>query len=254
VTEPKSVLRPVDTEAVRLAKTLIRTARHGTIATLEPGSGRPIATRVGLCTDTDGTPIILVSALSAHTPALEADPRCSVLIGEPGKGDPLAHPRITLSCDATPIGRNGAEEARLASRYLAHQPKAQLYAALPDFSYFRLHIRSASLNAGFGKAYALSPDDVLTRSAVLADIAEAEAGAIAHMNGDHAEAVALYARHFAQAPDGRWVLTGVDPEGFEITNGDDVRRIFFATPLTSARDLHTTLVRMAEQARAAASA
>ena len=162
MTEPgKAVLLETTGEAVALARRLIRTARHGVIATLDPKSGRPIATRVGLATDAAGTPVILVSALAAHTPALRADPRCSLLIGEPGKGDPLAHPRITLHCDAREIERGNPEEARIAARYLAHNPKAELYAGLGDFRYFRLEPLAASLNAGFGKAYALSADEVL---------------------------------------------------------------------------------------------
>ncbi|MCE3519972.1 pyridoxamine 5'-phosphate oxidase family protein, partial [Escherichia coli] len=96
MTQKKEVLHETDAEAVRLAQTLIRKARHAVIATLDPATGGPIATRVGLSTDHDGTPVILVSALSAHTPALLADPRCSLLAGETGKGDPLAHPRVTV--------------------------------------------------------------------------------------------------------------------------------------------------------------
>ena len=70
------------------------------LAVLEPRHGHPLASRVGVATDADGAPLILVSHLSAHTPAMLADPRCSLLVGEPGKGDPLAHPRVTLVCRA----------------------------------------------------------------------------------------------------------------------------------------------------------
>lgn len=157
----KKVLLDTDQEVVRLAKSLIRAAHHAVIATLDPRTGRPIATRVGIATDADGAPAILVSALAAHTPALRADPRCSLLIGESGKGDPLAHPRITLHCDARQIERGSTEEARIAERYLAHSPKAKLYAGLGDFRYFRLEPVGASLNGGFGKAYALTAADVL---------------------------------------------------------------------------------------------
>lgn len=157
----KTVLLETTGEAVALAQDLIRAARHAVIATLDPESGRPIASRVGLATDSDGAPTILVSALAAHTPGLRADPRCSLLIGEPGKGDPLAHPRITLYCDAREIEPGSAEHARIAARYLAHNPKAELYAGLPDFRYFRLQPVGASLNAGFGKAYALAAADIL---------------------------------------------------------------------------------------------
>lgn len=245
----KDVLRETDSDAIRQAKTLIRTARHATIATLEPQTGNPVATRVGLSTDIDGTPTILISALSAHTPALLADPRCSLLVGEPGKGDPLAHPRITVHARARQIVRGSDEHARIESRYIAHNPKAKLYVGLGDFSFFRLEPTSASMNAGFGKAYALTADEVLTLSPVNDELAAAERGALEHMNDDHIEAIDLYARFYSKAPAGSWLMNGIDAEGMELVNGDDIRRIFFDTPLTSARDMHMTLVRMAGEAR-----
>lgn len=157
----KAFVLETSSDAIGLARRLLREAHHCALATLDPKSGRPIATRVGLATDADGTPLILISALAAHTPALRADPRCSLLVGEPGKGDPLAHPRITLHCDAREIERGSPEEALAATRYLAHNPKAMLYAGLGDFRYFRLDPTEASLNAGFGRAYALAAADVL---------------------------------------------------------------------------------------------
>ncbi|RVB28703.1 HugZ family protein, partial [Mesorhizobium sp. M7A.F.Ca.CA.004.05.1.1] len=104
--EPKKdVIRETDAEAIRLAKTLLRSARFGALAVIEPQTGSPLASRVGVATDIDGAPLILVSMLSAHTGALLADPRCSLLLGEPGKGDPLAHPRLTLICQAARLER-----------------------------------------------------------------------------------------------------------------------------------------------------
>jgi putative heme iron utilization protein len=37
----------------------------------------------------------------------------------------------------------------------------------------------------------------------------------------------------------------------DLVSGDDVRRVWFETPLTSAKDMHMTLVRMAGEARRA---
>ena len=37
-----------------------------------------------------------MSELAGHRQALERNGACSLLVGEPGKGDPLAHPRVTL--------------------------------------------------------------------------------------------------------------------------------------------------------------
>src|SRR5690606_41700477 len=48
LTEKKDVIRATDTEAIRLAKTLLRTARFGAIAVIEAESGSPLASRVGV--------------------------------------------------------------------------------------------------------------------------------------------------------------------------------------------------------------
>jgi putative heme iron utilization protein len=249
VTDKKDVLREIDAEAIRLAKTLVRKARYGVIATLDPATGSPIATRVGLSTDHDGTPVILVSTLSAHTPALIADSRCSLLIGDVGKGDPLAHARITVFAKAREIARETTEHARLEWRYLSHQPKAKLYVGLADFRFFRLEPTGASLNGGFGKAYQMTADELLSLNPANDDLAAAEKSAVEHMNDDHADAIALYARFYAKASDGSWRISGIDAEGFDIADGDDVQRVWFATPLSSARDMHMSLVRMAGEAR-----
>jgi putative heme iron utilization protein len=245
----KDVLLETTEDAIRWAKTLVRTARSAVIATLEPGTGRPLATRVGISTDIDGAPVIFVSSLAAHTPALQADGRCSVLFGETGKGDPMAHARITVHADAREVAKDSEEHKRIAWRYMAHQPKARLYAELPDFRYFRLEPVKASLNGGFGKAYGLTGEQILTQSEVTAELAAAEVGAVEHMNFDHSDAIALYARYYAKAADGNWTMIGVDAEGMELALGDDVRRVFFETPLASAKDMHMTMVRMAGEAR-----
>lgn len=247
----KNVLREIDEGAIHLARTLLRTARHAAIATLEPVSGDPIATRVGLATDHDGTPIILASALAAHTPALLADPRCSLLVGEAGKGDALAHPRMTIFAKAREIARGTPEHARIEWRYLSHLPKAKLYASLADFRFFRLEPEHARLNGGFGRAYELAASEWLSLNPANGAIAAAEQSAVDHMNEDHADAVALYARHFGKGDNGNWRITGIDADGFDLADGDKVLRIFFSEPLNSAGDIRTTLVRMAGEARLA---
>lgn len=247
--EDKSVLQTTGDDARRQAKTLVRTARHGALATIDPQTGAPQVTRVGVSTDFDGAPVLLISGLAAHFGALKADPRCSLLIGVLGKGDPLAHPRITVAAEVKILERDDPDSQRIARRYLAHQPKAKLYAELGDFRFVRLDPVSASFNAGFGKAYAISPSDILSNADPV--LAAAESSALDHMNDDHAEAIDLYARHFAKAPAGNWVLTGIDAEGIDIADGDDVRRIFFEKPIGVPQDMHMVLVQMAKVARMA---
>ena len=84
------VLREVDPESRRLAKTLMRTSHYASLACLHPDTGIPLASQINVATDMLGHICFLISQLSAHFGALEADPRCSVLLGVPGKGDPAA--------------------------------------------------------------------------------------------------------------------------------------------------------------------
>ncbi|CAM5454515.1 putative heme iron utilization protein [Aquamicrobium terrae] len=247
----KDVIRQTDAEAIRLGKTLLRSARFGALAVLDPATGGPLASRVGVATDIDGTPLILVSALSAHTGAIVADPRCSLLLGEPGKGDALAHARITLVCRARRLERGTPDHARAERRYLNRNPKAKLYAGLGDFAIFRLELERASLNGGFGKAYLLDRPDLLTTGEINDRLAAAEQPALDHMNAEHLDAVAVYARHYARAQGDGWVLTGLDADGMDLAAGDEVRRVFFPAPLAAADELRRILVLMARDGRAA---
>lgn len=248
----KDVLRETDAEAVRLARTLIRTARHGAIAVIDPHTGAPLASRVAVASDHDGAPLLLVSGLAAHTGGIVADPRCSLLLGDPGKGDAMAHARITIACIAEKIARDDPRHARVEWRFLSHTPKAKLYAGLGDFAFYRLEPQGASLNGGFGKAYALTREHLLTAGDRIDAIAAAERGAVEHMNEDHADAVANYALVFGKARgDEGWVMTGIDADGFDLAAGDKVLRIFFREPLSDAPDMHKTLVAMAIEARQA---
>jgi putative heme iron utilization protein len=152
-------VRPTDAEARALARAIVAAARFGALGVIEPEGGAPMVTRVAVVPDADGVPMTLVSTLSAHTAALEADPACSLLLGEPGaKGDPLTHPRLTLQARA-----EAADKAQARTRYLKLYPKAQLYYDFGDFRLMRLAPVAAFLNGGFGKAYNLTPEDLALR-------------------------------------------------------------------------------------------
>ncbi|KAA3451915.1 pyridoxamine 5'-phosphate oxidase [Mesorhizobium sp. SARCC-RB16n] len=250
----KDVIRETDAEAIRLAKTLLRSARFGALAVLEPQTGSPLASRVGVATDVDGAPLILVSMLAAHTSALLADPRCSLLLGEPGKGDPLAHPRLMLICQASRLERGSQAHARAERRYLNRNPKASLYAGLGDFSIFRFEPQRASLNGGFGKAYLLERPDLLTNGPIIEELAGSEQSAVEHMNKDHLDAIAIYARHFAKAAGDGWTIAGLDADGMDLVSGDNVCRVFFPQPLVKASELRPALVEMAKAGRTASEA
>jgi len=148
-------LRPTDAQARHLAKSLIQNANFGSIAVTHPETKHPHVSRIAIGTAPDGAPITLISDLSLHTKALQANPVCALLLGEPGpKGDPLTHPRITLTCRTEKL-----QKSDLRDHYLKRHPKAQLYIDFADFQFVQFQILSADLNGGFGKAYHLEPQD-----------------------------------------------------------------------------------------------
>src|SRR3954454_16838626 len=85
-----------DFDPVGVAKGLLRGLRSGALATLDRDTGFPFASLVTVATHWDGSPLLLLSRLSSHTANLEEYPRASILLSETRKGDPLAHPRLTV--------------------------------------------------------------------------------------------------------------------------------------------------------------
>lgn len=158
--EEKKVIRKTDAAARALGRQLMSEAAHAAMAVLEPLTGMPLVSRVAVDLDQAGAPLILASELSGHSKALAADPRASILFGEPGRGDPLAHPRITVIGRIERLERSDEGHAKRRSRWLKKHPKAELYIDFGDFHFFRMTVERANLNGGFGKAYELTPADL----------------------------------------------------------------------------------------------
>ncbi len=247
--EPERPIRDPDFDPLAEAKRLLRSIRAGSLATLN-GSGDPFASLITVATDHDGTPLFLVSQLSAHTRHLDKDPRASLLLAETGEGDPLAHPRLTIVGIAAKVVEPAARAA-VRARFLARHPKAALYADFGDFSFWRLAMEQIHLNGGFARAARFPADRLLTPLGGAGELIAAEAGAVAHMNVDHADALALYAQVIAGKPPGAWVATGLDPDGMDLACGDLAARIPFPDRVTNAHDLRKVLVKLAHAARAA---
>jgi len=247
---PENARPPADFMPLEVAKSLLRATRAGTLATLDRNSGHPFASLVNVATDVDGAPLILVSKLATHTANLECDGRASLLLAETGKGDALAHPRLTVLGTFEPVERDSAEEPRVRRRFLSRHPKSELYAGFGDFAFWRMAVVSAHLNGGFARAADLAAADVLTDVADARTLVEAEADAIAHMNADHAEALRLYAGKLLGAPDGDWRCVGIDPDGLELQRGQIALRLFFPQRVTGPGPLRAVLKQLAERARA----
>lgn len=238
-------------DALAQAKELLRSVRAGALATLAPGNAFPFASLVNVATTPDGSPILLLSRLAAHTRHLASDPRVSLLLAETGPGDPLAHPRVTIigraECVIDPDGR-----AALKARFLAKHPESALYADFGDFSFWRVAMDEAHLTGGFGRQGHFTAASITTPLDGAEALVAAEPQALAELNAHHQDALLRLAVVLAGRPDGPWLATGIDPEGIDLGCGDRTARIAFPQPVRTLEDLRAILPQLVEAARQAA--
>ena len=193
---------------------LMRRCQRAGLGTLE-ASGAPYASLVMVALDQDAAPLLYLSDLADHTRNLKADPRVSLLFdGTLELAIPLAGERATVQGRIAPVA-----DARLLRRYVARQPDAEAYAGFRDFNLYRVAVERAHQVAGFGRIHWVAGEAVTLDRDAVGTLPDAEAGVLAHMNQDHADAVQLYAqRLLGRAGDG-WRMTGIDPDGCDLRRG-----------------------------------
>lgn len=224
-------------EASTEAKRLLRVARVGALATLDRTSGGPLTTLVSVGSAYDGAPLLLLSTLAQHTKNLAADPRASLLLASPpGRGDPLNRPRLTIS---GPIAADPAPDAR--GRFLARNPKAELYASFADFSVFKMEIAAVHFNGGFARAAALTPTDILTDLAGADALIAAERDLLEEINARGAAFLARLAGSERADKAPNWRAIGLDPEGLDLAAGPRAARVSFETRSPSPQAWRKTL-------------
>jgi putative heme iron utilization protein len=229
------------------AKKLLREGRSGALATLMQGKGDPYCSLVNVATAADGAPLLLISRLAVHTKNILADPRVSLMIDERKPGDPLQGARVMLMGTAA-----ATDDPDARRRYLDRQPEAQMFADFADFAFYRVTLKAAHLVAGFGRIVDLKPQDILTATEDAAELVAAEPEIVAHMNGDHADAMRLYATKLLGAPDGQWRCVGCDPEGLELQLDRTALRLRFPQRVRAPDMLRQLLKQLADEARRAA--
>jgi heme iron utilization protein len=129
------------------------------------------------------------------------------------------------------------------------------YAGFADFHLYRVAIERGHLVAGFGRISWIDGAE-LRFTAEAGELAAAEAEIIAHMNNDHADAVALYAGRLLRREGAGWRITGIDPEGIDLRRDHETARLDFRDFIEAGSALdpagaRQALIALAERARAA---
>jgi len=231
--------------AGRTVRDLMRRARTAALSTALAGAaGQPYASLVLSATAADGSPLLLISGLAEHTKNLKADARLALLYEASGAfASPLEGARASVLGRLAP-----ANEPAHRARLLARHPEAAAYAAFRDFSFHRVVVDRAHLVAGFGRIRWVDARDVLIPPP--AALAREEDAILAHMNADHADAVALYATALLGQPAGPWRMCGIDAEGCDLVADGRHARLPFPEPIADADGARDALVRLARAARA----
>jgi len=231
---------------------LMRPHAHAALATTLAGDagGFPYASLVAVACDTDASPLLLLSDLAQHRRNIAADPRISLLFdGEGGRHreglDPLAEPRLSLLGEAV-----RCDDPQRLARFTARHPSAVAYAGFGDFHLYRVTIGRGHLVAGFGRISWIGPAELRFAANAHALVA-AETEIVAHMNQDHADAVALFARRLLHRPSFGWQMTGIDPEGIDLRRDSETARLDFPAPVLDPAAARQALIALTQEARAA---
>jgi putative heme iron utilization protein len=231
------------------ARTLIHRGRVGSFATHSTRhKGFPFASVMPYGCDSSGQPSFLISRLAVHTQNIERNARASLLVTlSPSHEDSLRSPRLTLLGHVARVIDDGS----VRDDYLERHPSARDWSTFGDFGFYRLAVVDAYYVAGFGEMGWIPAEDYLkAKPDTLADHA---AAIIAHMNADHAEALALYCRAFAGVEADSAAMEDVDHLGFRVRArvGEELQdlRINFSRPARTPKEARTVLVEMVRTAR-----
>lgn len=228
--------------SARPARLLLRQIRHGVLGTLSVRfPGYPAGSAVPFATDPAGRPVLLISALAAHTRNLDASPRVSLAVHQ---DDIVTAGRLCLFGTAATIDPAGPG----AQRYLALFPDARAYAGFGDFRFVRIDPDGLHYIAGFGDIRWFDGDAVLLPPSPLES---READILDHMNTDHARALHDYWHHRFGAVPGEARMVAIDGDGFDVAADGRVARFEFPEPVADADAARRELVRMARESRAA---
>jgi putative heme iron utilization protein len=223
------------------ARCLLRAARAGTLAT-QSAENTPFASLVTHALAPEGSALMLLSSLAAHTRHLRANPHCALMVvGEADGPNPQTAPRVTLTGQAVP-----EPNAALRGFWRAHHPYAAGYADFTDFALWRLVPAGAHLVGGFARAATLSAAELLPPEDAVQALAAAAERIMTHCNNDHADALNRLAQRRGHT--GGWQMISVDCDGFDMACGDDVLRLAFAAPVSDAPGVRAALVSLVRDA------
>jgi len=249
------------------ARRFVRGQHNGVLSTLSLRlPGHPFGSVAPFVTDQEGRPVILISALAEHTRNLEADPRVSLIV-QPftpdmqeagrvtlvGRAERLPEDEVTVQAGVSAAHAKPAQAGGLslqdgpAPRYLRYLPRAEAYLDLPDFRFYRIRPERVRYIGGFGKIHWVEAGAYLAPASALAG---QEAGILAHMNAEHAQALRGCCRRCHGATVQTAAMIGIDGDGFDMRADGRLLRFDFPRFVHDAAEARAALTALLQECRA----
>jgi putative heme iron utilization protein len=230
----------VSVKAAQHARELLLKEYRGVLSTHSKKiPGYPFGSVAPYCLDGDGRPLLLISRIAQHTHNLQADGKCSLLVGERGAEDVQAVGRLTLLADARKL-QDTAEIDAAAARYYRYFPQSSQYHRVHDFDFWVLEPVRWRFIGGFGAIHWLEDASLANPFA-----GAAEAGMLEHMNADHGEAIAHYVALAGLPASEPAQMVGIDSEGFHLRIAGGLYWLPLPTSCNTAGQVRQALVQLA---------
>jgi hypothetical protein len=200
--------------------------------------------------DGRGHPNFLISTMAMHTQNLQADPRASLFVTEPGaSGDPLGSSRVTLIGSVSRIPEPELAAAR--TFYLTRYPDSKYWVDFDDFFFYRMDVLDVYYVGGFG---VMGWVTALEYSQAQSDpLVEHKRGIMEHMNADHKDALILLAKQCAGIEAQEAEMTSVDRLGFHLRlkteDGVTGTRVAFSREVSDPAETREVFIEMVRQTR-----
>ncbi|KAJ8448562.1 hypothetical protein Cgig2_012206 [Carnegiea gigantea] len=193
-------------------RTVLANSTRGVLSTFsQKYDGYPSGSMVDFVCDAEGSPILAISSLAAHTKDLLVNPTCSLLVAkDPEDRTDLV---ITLHGDAVSVPEADREAAR--TTYLAKISDA-FWVDFGDFQFFKIQPKVVRYVSGVATALLRSGEFSREEyaAAEVDPISQFSEPIASHMNKDHAEDTKLIVQHSTNIPVESAYMLDVDRLGF----------------------------------------
>lgn len=226
-------------DALTIARSLMLTSNTATLSTIDPESGFPYGMVTNLAVLPDGTPFFFVTGLAIHARNIEQDSRISLAVSAERVGDVLLRPRLTVAGYARPI--ENADQDTANRIYLRRFPKSKVYLTLRDARLYRMEITDLQLNGGPARNAVsdVTPQNLLVDLRGADELMRQLDEVIDSLNA--IEGLPQWLAGQVGAEGGRYRITGVDPEGINISSSEKCQRYWFASRVLTVKDLYEAI-------------